>query len=339
MNQYWLDFLNKAGATYISADAVLFPDCSDNLTHWLYPIVNLGVISVSGSDAAHFLQGQITCDINTITESECSLGAFCTPKGRVISTFLLIKKWHHFLIILPLELLDVIKKRLQLYILRADVQLADSSEEFSLIGFDSPAKSIAGETLPDKHFSVTKLNRGTCISLPSPKPRYLVLSTPETAVEIWSKLIEKNHFTPASSDRWDYLNILSGIPWLNLQTTEEFIPQMLNLDKLGGISFEKGCYTGQEIVARTHYLGKSKRRMYLATYNTACLLGLNSAIIDHDNSDQKAGNIISIRQTNNSKESILLCVLQTKYAQSKNLRIQNHVQIKIAVTELYYMTQ
>ena len=335
MNQNWKDFLSKTNTTHVSDEAILFPDSGENSKHSIYPIASLAVLSVSGVDAAHFLQGQITCDINEITESKSSFGAFCTAKGRAISTFLITNKDQRFLIILPTELLDIVKKRLQLYILRADVQLTDSRNEYCLIGLDCPDKSIASQALPQKEFDTEELDNGICISLPSPQPRYLAILAPATAINLWTELTANNNFTPVGSDRWKYLDILSGIPWLNLQTSEEFIPQMLNLDQLGGISFKKGCYTGQEIVARTHYLGKSKRKMYLAECQTAEQPALNSAIIDVDDSNLKVGSIVLIEKKDNEK-SIMLCVLQSTHAQSTNLRLQNRDQTKIIITELFY---
>ncbi len=172
----------------------------------------LSALAIIGSDAATFLQGQTTCDIHTD-----KLGAFCNPKGRVISTFVLLKIENGFLIMLPKSLLATIQKNLQRYKLRAKVEITETD-------------------LPECHF-------------------------PE------------------------------NMPWLCPETSEQFIPQWLNLDILGGISFTKGCYTGQEIVARTHYLGDVKRRLFLAYCETQSDITPNCAIFDE--SGATVGNVLT----------------------------------------------
>ena len=165
--------------------------------------------------------------------------------------------------VLPEELLETVKKRLQMYILRSKVQLTDSSDTSCLMGLTQPQEQA--EVLFATHGNdVIAVNFGK---------RQLLIAEPETAIALWSEKVAAQGFQPAHPGQWRYLDIMSGIPWLTTATSEQFIPQMLNLDQLGGISFSKGCYTGQEIVARTHYLGKAKRatvsrRMRLPTSRT-----------------------------------------------------------------------
>ena len=129
MNQNWKNFLLSQNATFESDTHITFPANSDYNDKTIYPVAHLAVLTVSGKDAAKLLQGQITCNVNDITETKSSLGALCNPKGRAITTFLLVKTGDAFLMVLPEELLESVKKRLQMYVLRSDVTLTDSSDQ------------------------------------------------------------------------------------------------------------------------------------------------------------------------------------------------------------------
>ena len=139
MNQNWKNFLLSQNATFESDTHITFPAMSDYNDKTIYPIAHLAVLTISGKDAAKLLQGQITCNVNDVTEIKSSLGALCNPKGRAITTFLLVKTGDAFLMVLPEELLESVKKRLQMYILRSDVTLTDSSDQLCLIGLCHPA--------------------------------------------------------------------------------------------------------------------------------------------------------------------------------------------------------
>jgi folate-binding protein YgfZ len=257
MNPNWKTFLLSQQAHFVDDATLKF---SPSLTHndkVLCPILHLGVLTVSGADAGRLLQGQISCDVNEVTVANSRLGAVCNPKGRVITTFLLIKKADVFLMVLPLALLEAVKKRLQMYVLRSAVSIADSSEHYCLMGLSSSA-------LATEAFLHTQQQDFISIQLSATQSRHLVIAETETAIAFWSEQIATSGYLPENSEYWRYLDMLDGIPWLTNETSEEFIPQMLNLDQLGAISFTKGCYTGQEIVARTHYLGKAKRSLFLA---------------------------------------------------------------------------
>jgi tRNA-modifying protein YgfZ len=327
MNQNWKNFLLSQNAKFESDIYISFPDISDYNGKTIYPVAHLAVLTVSGKDAAKLLQGQITCNINDITESKSSLGAICNPKGRAIATFLLIKTNDAFLLVLPGELLEPVKKRLQMYILRSDVTLMDSSNDLCLIGLCHSA----GDAEP--LFGTTQ--QGTiAVNLSN---RYLVIAEADKAVALWSERVNHQGFQPENSEQWRYLDILSGLPWLTTETSEEFIPQSLNLDKLGGISFNKGCYTGQEIIARTHYLGKAKRAMFLAECKSPTAPEPNSAIIDDSmGTEQSIGNILyaqpsRVAHANNETIFKMLVVLQTADVNTDNLKLKNRNQDKITL--------
>jgi hypothetical protein len=162
--------------------------------------------------------------------------------------------------------------------------------------------------------------------------RRLIIAAADNAQTLWAEQL-KLGFQPDRSAQWRYLDIISGIPWLTAATSEEFIPQMLNLDKLGGISFNKGCYTGQEIVARTHYLGKAKREMFLAECDTSTPPEPNSTITDDSaGMEQSVGKVLYAQNGGNSCK--MLIVLQVSDTNTYNLRLINDSQDKITLLTL-----
>jgi tRNA-modifying protein YgfZ len=305
-----------------------FPDpaaCGDDA---IYALDQFGVLSVSGKDAATLLQGQMTCNVNEVDEGQAKFGAICNPKGRVLVTFLLIRKGDIFLLILPLELLESIKSRLQMYVLRSQVKIEDRTEEFCFIG-------ICEQGLPGPAFLTSVDNSTITVNIPASFKRSLLLTDAESAIRLWSVKADSQEFRIADSNEWAYLDLKSGIPWLTKSTSEEYIPQMLNLDKLGGISFNKGCYTGQEIVARTHYLGKNKREMFLAECQCAIPPESGTNVIDSNSDNQEVvGKVLKALQI--KEKCIMLIILQTSDLAFDNLCLQDNNPIHIDVIPLAY---
>ncbi len=321
MNSDWKNWLLAEHANFENDTDIVFPSPEHEGNRRIYPIAHLSILTVAGNDAAKFLQGQITCNINDITDIKSSLGAMCNPKGRAITTFLLVKNADAFLMVLPQELLASVKKRLQMYVLRSDVTLTDSSDELCLIGL---ADGVAqAEQTPD--FSASR-QENIAVNLQN---RSLIIAKADNAQKLWSEQVQLG-FQPDDSAQWRYLDIVSGIPWLTAATSEEFIPQMLNLDKLGGISFNKGCYTGQEIVARTHYLGKAKREMFVAECDALVSPEPNSIIIDDSaDTEQGIGKVLCAQSRRNSCK--MLVVLHVSDTNTYNLRLKNYNQDKISL--------
>jgi folate-binding protein YgfZ len=332
MNQHWKNFLLSLNATFESDTHLTFPAISDYNGKTIYPVAHLAVLTISGKDAAKLLQGQLTCNINDITETKSSTGALCNPKGRAITTFLLIKTPDAFLMVLPEELLEPVKKRLQMYVLRSDVTLTESSDKLCLIGLCHPGAQAA------PLFGTTQ-QEVISVNLSATQSRYLVIADADKAIALWSDRVGNQGFQPKNSDQWRYLDILSGIPWLTTETSEEFIPQMLNLDQLGGISYNKGCYTGQEIVARTHYLGKIKRALFLAECDTPLTPEPNSSIIDDSaGTEQAIGKVLLAQRSRLANDEETLCkmliVLQVSDSDTYNLKLNNNNQTKITLLTL-----
>jgi folate-binding protein YgfZ len=330
MNQNWKNFLLSHHATFESDTHITFPTVSDNNDKAIYPVAHLAVLTISGKDAAKLLQGQLTCNINDITETKSSLGALCNPKGRAITTFLLVKNGDAFLMILPEELLESVKKKLQMYILRSDVTLTNSSDKLCLIGLTDP-------TMQTEPLFATLQQEIITVNFSTTQRRHLIIAEADKAIALWSEWVGNQGFHPKNSDQWRYLDILSSLPWLTTETSEEFIPQMLNLDQMGGISFNKGCYTGQEIVARTHYLGKTKRVLFLAECDTPSTPAPNSIIIDDSTgTEQTIGRVLLAQHsqaTSDNEGTVckMLIVLQVSDNDTHNLKLNDNKQTHITL--------
>lgn len=223
-----------------------------------YTLSHLSVIAIQGTDAAAFLQGQITCDVRQIKPQRSSLGAMCLPNGRVIATFRLLHNSDGFLMILSRDLLESVIKRLRMFVLRSKVSLSDASDVWHIAGLIGNGLDAFLQTadlkLPGSKDELYTSESALVSRVSGDATRCLLLFQNQPA---W---LENTVIT--NDVLWQSADINNGLPLITAPTSEQFIPQMLNLDLLGAISFEKGCYTGQEIVARTHYLGKAKRRMY-----------------------------------------------------------------------------
>jgi tRNA-modifying protein YgfZ len=330
MNPNWKNFLLSQQAHFEDDVAIKFPVSLAHNDKVLCPVLHLGILTVSGADAGRLLQGQITCDVNELTETKSSLGALCNPKGRVITTFLLIKKADVFLMILPIVLLGAVKKRLQMYVLRSAVSITDSSDHYCLMGLSSSV--LATEALMH-----TQQQDLISIQFSATQSRYLVIAETETAIAFWSEQVATSGYQPENSEHWRYLDMLDGIPWLTNETSEEFIPQMLNLDQLGGVSFTKGCYTGQEIVARTHYLGKAKRSLFLAECAVPNAPLPNEIIVDDATDDaQPIGRVLhaqhsGARYQSESDLCKLLLVLPVATNSVDHLKLKDMPQCPITI--------
>jgi len=207
------------------------------------------------------------------------------------------------------ELVAPIMKRLKMYVMRSKVEIKDASASIIKIGLSSENAVFLLESLfsqiPKSPYELVSLTNGALICLPSGnkiKPRYEIFTSAEHAPAIWNTL--KQHCTPVGLGCWEVLEIEAGIPDVTPKTQQEFVPQMLNLDLMNAINFKKGCYTGQEIVARTHYLGKVKRRTLRAEINADVVPEVGDDVL---NSAQEAvGKVVRCALKQHGKISLLL---------------------------------
>jgi folate-binding protein YgfZ len=256
MSPAWHGFLEQSGARLLAGLVADFGDPQAERAaaaegNVLADLSHLAVLAFSGEDAQAFLQGQLTCDLTAIRAGSAMLGAYCSPKGRMLADFFLARGEDRFVMLLPRTLAAAIEKRLRMFVLRSRVHVAPGNEV--LLGAAGPraADALRGLSTAD----------GSMV-LEVPGGRFIAVIAPEAAPGVWKSLRAK--LRPVGTSCWEWLDIRAGIPMIPPAMQDRLVPQMANLELLGGVSFNKGCYTGQEVVARSQYLGKVKRRMYLA---------------------------------------------------------------------------
>ncbi len=227
---------------------------------------HMAILEINGEDAITFLQGQLTNDIKQLNGTNSQYSGYCNPKGRLLALFLAFAHQDHLHLQLPLCLTEAISKRLRMYVMRSKVTIKDKSDQIISVGIAGPNAESKLKALfnvaPKAGYELITLEDATLLRLPGDFPRYQVFIHQVNLEKIWQALSSDTQ--KVGKGVWDYLEIQAGIPEITTATQEAFVPQMVNLDALDGINFKKGCYTGQEIVARTHYLGKVKRRTQIA---------------------------------------------------------------------------
>jgi folate-binding protein YgfZ len=274
----WRAFLARAGAVF-EDDRVLHygnPEVERRNTaigDILTDLSHLAVLRAEGADAQSFLQGQLSNDINLVNETRAQLSSYCNAKGRMFAIFLIFRRPDNaYYLQLPAALAEPMLKRLRMFILRAKVKLEFADSGLGRIGLSGPnaetlLKNALGKTPVDIYDSFTN-DDVTVVRLPGPHARFEMHASLTRLMSLWQSLSAKA--TPVGAGPWFWLDIMAGIPVILPGTVEEFVPQMANLELVGGVSFTKGCYPGQEIVARMHYLGRLKHRMFRA--HVECLL-------------------------------------------------------------------
>ncbi len=266
----WQDFLRERGARFEADSVSHFGDAAGELRAArdggiVAPLTHLGMIVCSGMEAQAFLQGQLSNDVTRLTPRISEYAAYCSPKGRMLANFLLWREGESYCLALARSLAPSILKRLAMYVLRAKARLTDATESRVILGLSGKAAASALQPyfpeLPrEAHQVVQHPANGTLIALPG--ARFQLIADSEAAMRLWPQLSAT--LTPVGAGCWEWLEIKNGIPWITPATQEQFVPQMANMELIGAVNFQKGCYPGQEIVARTQYLGQLKRRMWLA---------------------------------------------------------------------------
>lgn len=270
------------------------------------PVSPAGLLRFSGEETQAFLHGQLSSDVKALSENQAQYSSYSTPKGRMQASFLLFRQGGDYWLQLADELAPPLQKRLSMFILRSKTRGTDASAEHALIGIAGPqAASLIQQTtgiadLPT--LGVQDTADGCVIALPG--GRFQLLTTQESAAGITQRLLAAGG-TPALSDAWRLTDIHAGIPWVTAATQEEFVLQMANLDLIGGVSFNKGCYPGQEIVARTRYLGKLKRRMYRAQI-TAESVTAGQDVFSPEMNGQPSGKILQSAPSGNGGHEALV---------------------------------
>ena len=227
----------------------------------LIPLAELGVVRARGTDALSFLQGQLSCDVGRLSHEHSLLAGYHNPQGRVIALLRLLKLGaDDVALVLPRELVAAVVQRLTKFVLRAKVKLSDDSaawQSHGLVGPDTPPPAGAADPppLPQELQASAPLGAGWVTRIAVTSARWLVLSPAGPLPAALAVL------PSGAAGEWQRLAVADGEPQVYAATSEEFVAQMLNLDVLGAIAFDKGCYTGQEVIARAHYRGRVKRRL------------------------------------------------------------------------------
>jgi hypothetical protein len=253
---------------------------------------NVGLIAFQGDDTTTFLQGQLTNDARQLAQHQAQFSGFCSPKGRLLGSFLLWQQADSTYLQLADELQPALQKRLSMFILRSKVKARDAREEFVRIGVAGRRAAemvgvIAG-CLPDADMKTAEAGANLVIRFNA--ERYQIIAP---VADRENLLVQLSQHDAVSVDAayWQWLEIRAGVPTITLATQEQFVPQMVNFDLTNSVNFQKGCYTGQEIVARTQYLGKLKRRMYLVHSDVAMAAG--DEIYSPDMEGQAMGMVVN----------------------------------------------
>ena len=280
---------------------------------------DLGLIRFSGAEAQSFLHNQLTCDVGALAPGRSTYCSYCNPKGRVLATFLLWRWGEDFFMQVPSSLREPVQKQLSKYILRAKVKVTDESANWKLLGVagQDAAERVrrAVGTVPSAVHDVAHTSEAMAIRLPG--DCYEIVAAREKAQALLASLASGSEKT--SSDYWDWLDIRAGIAAILPATQEQFVPQMLNLDLIGGVSLTKGCYPGQEIVARMHYRGTLKQRMYLANVPAADFPRPGDKLYSPGFGEQACGTIVNAARSPEGGYD-LLAVIQIASVEKGDVR-------------------
>jgi folate-binding protein YgfZ len=316
MKTDWKTFLIDAGAEF-DADTVLHfgnPEREQEvaLNGLVFADLDfMGVIAVHGADAATFLQAQFSNDTSQVDESSSQLNAYCSPKGRILGLMRIFRQGETWYLRLPQDSLETVIQRLRMYVMRAEVILEDVSDNFLRIGISGDTASnelvtVAG-AVPAEVDQVLHHNEMSILRVPGIQPRYEVyINALDSARKLWDTLNVRG--APAGESAWRLLEIQAGLPNIFAATAELFVPQMANLQLINGVSFKKGCYPGQEIVARMQYLGTLKRRMYLGQIDTDEKPVPGDSLYTSENGEQAIGRIVDAQPHPDGGQSALAVI-------------------------------
>jgi len=207
-----------------------------------------GFLSITGKDAITFLQGYATCDLDHLSSNQAGLGAICNLQGRMVASFRVVKLADGLLLRIHRDLVDKTSKFLGKYIVFSKAKMSDMSEIYACYGVIG---DVPGKQLPQIN-DVEMKNSNIVVKVSQTGPRF----------EIWAQQAVENTDNAFTVQIWQQAEINDGFAWVDAANSDEHIPQMFNYHNIGGIDFEKGCYLGQEIIARLEYRGKLKRKLH-----------------------------------------------------------------------------
>jgi len=274
----------------------------------LVDLKSLAVITVTGKGAREFLSGQFTCDLESMDPSRYMTGAWCNPQGQVICTFRLFVRDGRNHLIVPRDLSRAITDRLRMYVLRADVVVNGPDEDYAVLGLSGgrsgqllgSALDVAGLGTKGAASSAAV----TALLLSSAQPRYCLALDQAAGRALWRQFRRESLL--GHEDIWFAMEIESGWPWIGTATREQYLPQVLNLESFGGLSLDKGCFPGQEVIARLHYRGSLKRRSQLAYLRSTEIHIAGEAVVD--DKGKTVGQLIDARRVDADRHAILAVI-------------------------------
>ncbi|WP_206483604.1 tRNA-modifying protein YgfZ [Thalassotalea sp. G2M2-11] len=310
------------------------PPLSDLPDTYLIALTECNAIKLQGEEQNKYLQGQITCDVNELEQKKILHGAHCNAKGKVFSCFRLFERNGSYLLFQPKSTIEHSFAELKKFGVFAKVEIttADNLAFYALVGDNAETLlKTQFNQVPDSQTPVIEINTTTLIYLAGKTNRYLIIDE-QAQVE---QHVAAFSLPVYSANVWRLLEIVEGIPYLENTEKSEFVPQMLNMQAIKGISFTKGCYLGQETVARMQYLGKNKKALF-------ALQGqLPSRTKDIDVEKQlgenwrKAGEVIA-SYVSDDNQCYLQTVLASDTEQTASLRVKAHPDALLTVTALPY---
>ncbi|HBR97670.1 MAG TPA: folate-binding protein [Gammaproteobacteria bacterium] len=317
MNEQWRTFLSDQGAEYDASGLITqVPEPVTSASASLYDLSWRSVLRITGADAQDFLHGQFSNDVKALNGQSSQLNSYANPKGRILALFRLLKGQGDFYLDCPAEVLPAFSKRLHMFVMRSDVQIASMDETHAMVGLSGEgapqALTEAGLAVPEAVEAITvDPDSATIVArLPGNQPRFTLLAPTETLSEHWHVLSPLAGLRP--SVEWKHEQVMAGLPEVYTATTEAYVAQMVNLQLTNGLSFKKGCFPGQEVVARLQYLGKLKQRMYLYACQGAEAAPGDSVF--SEDTGMAVGDVVEIAKDRDGKQHCLL-VLKTAAAE------------------------
>ncbi|MBW3515211.1 tRNA-modifying protein YgfZ [Shewanella sp. SM101] len=303
-------------------DATLPPLMLANLSH-------LGLIKVVGEQGRSFIHGQVTTDISSLATDQWRWGAHCDPKGKMLASFRTFAIQDALFMLMPKDAIEVDLPQLQKYAVFSKATLSNASAEWTLLG-------VAGEQASqfvNKHFGdiqqeLTLIENGAILK---DAERFILVLTPDAA----AALVAQSELSVFDASAWQALEIAAGYPNLAASHASQYVPQMCNLQAVNGISFNKGCYMGQETIARMKYRGGNKRALYILRGHTNLQITLASGLeIAMEDSFRRGGQIIEFVQRGN--QVLLTAVLPNDTANDTQLRFADDEQSHLTIQALPY---
>ncbi len=342
MNQEWLEFLKTAGGVLADGEVSHFGDsqlerhrvATGNV---VTDLSHLSLIRATGEDAGSFLQGQLSNDIRLVSATSGEIAAYCSPQGRMLAIFRIFIRDDSYFLQLPADLMEPTLKRLRMFVLRAKVTLEDVGTQWVRIGVAGPDTadilSAVGLSVPDLANACVTHAQITVLRFAGPVPRFELIGQATAMMRLWTQL--RARLLPVGASSWSWLDLAAATPTVLPGTVEQFVPQMANLDLVGGISFNKGCYPGQEIVARMHYLGRLKQRMVRARVQTEIRPQPGAPVYAPDFVEQSAGTVVD-SQSGLEGGFDLLAVVQISSIRNGELHLDSPSGPRLTLLEMPY---